>query len=82
MNENLGGHRPPAPPSDAHGWRPDSVKESKTNRFDDRTVSIRDTFAGDREFKYQRTAKPYTALQTVRYRFSNIYTSSCVALAL
>jgi len=36
---------------------------------------------GGQEFESQRSAKSYTALQTVRHRF-NIYASSCVALAL
>jgi len=37
--------------------------------------------AGGREFVFQRLAKYYTALQTVRHRFY-IYAGSCVALAL
>jgi len=33
------------------------------------------------EVEYQRPAKSYTALQTIRHRF-NIYVVSCIALAL
>jgi len=34
------------------------------------TVNARASCAGGREFKSQRPAKSYTALQTVRYRFN------------
>jgi len=44
-------------------------------------VNERASCAGGREFVSQRSAKSYTALQTVRHRF-NIYVGSCVALAL
>jgi len=39
------------------------------------------SWAGGREFEFQRPAKSYTALQTVRHRF-NIYAGSFVALTL
>jgi len=45
--------------------------------FERSTVAKLKAFAGRREFKSQRPAKSYTALQTVHYRF-NIYASCCV----
>jgi len=46
-----------------------------------RTVNVRASCAGGREFVSQRPDKSYTALQTVRHRF-NIYAGSCATFAL
>jgi len=43
--------------------------------------ATRASCARGREFVFQRPAKSYIALQTIRHGF-NIYASSCVALAL